>query len=123
MFSSLPDYLLKRLQRVQNTCAEYVLTKFAGIDDLQGLGWLPIKERIHCNIAKLAHKSIYDTECPIKLKQHVVGSYNLRSLSAPKLELGNKHDKGIFQDEEQRYSTIYPPKLGTAETTYNFLAM
>ncbi len=40
-----------------------------------GLGWLPIKERIHCNIAKLAHKSIYDTECfiYIKLKQHVVG--------------------------------------------------
>ncbi len=44
MFSSLPDYQLKRLQRVQNTCAGYVLTKFAGIEDLQGLGWLPIKE-------------------------------------------------------------------------------
>ena len=62
MFSSLTDYQLKRLQRVQNTCAGYVLTKFAGIEDLQGLGWLPIKERIHCNIAKLAHKSIYDTQ-------------------------------------------------------------
>ena len=27
-----------------------------------------------------------------KTEQHVVGSYNLRSLIAPKLELGNKHD-------------------------------
>ncbi len=78
---------------------------------------------MHCNIAKLAHKSIYDTECPIKLKQHVVGSYNLRSLRAPKLELGNKHDKGTFQDEAAKTFNNLPPKLGTVETTYNFLVM
>ncbi len=37
IFSSLPDFQLKRLQRVQNTCAGYVHTKFAGIEGLQGL--------------------------------------------------------------------------------------
>ncbi len=54
------------------TCAGYVLT---GYTYLRGIymytrrpagAWV-VKERIHCNIAKLAHKSIYDTECPIKL--------------------------------------------------------
>ncbi len=39
MFIPLPDYQLKRLQKVQNTCAGYVLS----IEKFAGLGWLPIK--------------------------------------------------------------------------------
>ena len=50
-----------------------------------------------------------------------IGSYNLRSLSAPKLELGNKHDKGTFQDDAANIFNNLLPKLGTVETTYNFL--
>ncbi len=73
--------------------------------------YLTVNYIINCNIAKLAHKSIYDTECPIKLKQHVVGSYNLRSLSAPKLELGNKQDKGTFQDEAAKIFNNLPAEI------------
>ena len=64
--------------------------------------------------------SIYDTECLIKLKQHVVGSYNLRSLIAPKLELGNKHDKGIFQDEAAKIFNNLPAEISNCRDYLQF---
>ena len=79
-------------------CAGYVLSRYATVADLKELRWLPIKERLEYGIAKLAHKSIYSEDFPIKLKQHVQ-SYSLRSLNAPKLELASKLEIGTFQDQ------------------------
>ena len=56
VFGAMPDYQLKRLQRVQDMCAGYVLSRYATVADLKELRWLPIKERLEHSIAKLAHK-------------------------------------------------------------------
>ena len=40
-----------------------------------------------------------------------IGSYNLRTLSAPKLELGNKHDKGTFQDDAAKIFNNLPAEI------------
>ncbi len=35
--------MLKRLQRVQNACAAFVLGKFATVNDVISLKWLPVR--------------------------------------------------------------------------------
>ena len=110
VFSAMPDYQLKRLQRVQNMCAGYVLSRYATVADLKELRWLPIKERLEYSIAKLAHKSIYSEDFPIKLKQHVVQPYSLR-LNAPKLELASKLEIGTFQDQAAQVFNKLPAEL------------
>lgn len=57
VFNPLPDYQTKRLQRLMNTCAGYVLSRYATVEDLKVLGWLPIKERLECGIARFSEQS------------------------------------------------------------------
>ena len=45
VFYPLPEYQMKRLQRVQTTCAGYVLGRYAVLEDLKKLNWLPIMKR------------------------------------------------------------------------------
>ena len=46
----MPNYLVKRLQRVQNCAAVYVLGSYANAVDVVDLKWLPILEGIEYNI-------------------------------------------------------------------------
>ena len=45
----MPNYLVKRLQRVQNCAAGYVLGSYANAVDVVNLKWLPILEGIEYN--------------------------------------------------------------------------
>ena len=45
------NYLVKRLQRVQNCAAGYVLGRYANAADVVNWNWLPILENIEYNIA------------------------------------------------------------------------
>ena len=53
VYGQLPLYLLKRLQRVQNCAAGYVFGRCGKIEDVIKLHWLPIRENINYNIARL----------------------------------------------------------------------
>jgi len=72
------EHVFLSLRKVQTTCAGFLLSRYATVEDLKSLKWLPIKERLEWTIARLAHKSMYSEDCPVKLNQHVVGTYNLR---------------------------------------------
>ena len=45
VFYPLPLYQLKRLQRVQNACAGFILGRYANENDLHTLNWLPMSNR------------------------------------------------------------------------------
>jgi hypothetical protein len=60
IYHSLPEYLQKRLQRVQKAAAGFVLGKFARSADVLSLNWLPIKEQREWNVLKLSYKALYD---------------------------------------------------------------
>ena len=46
IFNPLPEYLVKRLQRVQHAAAGFVISKYVReTKDLVKIGWLPVKER------------------------------------------------------------------------------
>ena len=105
VFYPLPDYQMKRLQRVQTTCAGYVLGRYAVLEDLQKLNWLPILKRRELALLIISHKALYDVAWPdyLRLKFHSVSAYNLRSLAALKLAIPT--ESGTFQDSVARYVT------------------
>ena len=62
---------MKRLQRVQNFCASFVLKRFAKIDDVKEPGWLPIGKRSELSILKLAHQALHNSDWPAYLRLRV----------------------------------------------------
>ena len=117
VFYPLPDYQMKRLQRVQTTCASHIVGRYAVLEDLQKLNWLPILERRDLAMLKVTHKALYDDTWPecLRLKFHTVSAYNLRSLEAP--ELAIPAESGTFQDSAARLFNVLPDKL-RHETDY-----
>ena len=45
IFDPLPEYQTKRLQRMQNACAGFVLRTDAKESDIEPLGWLTVKQK------------------------------------------------------------------------------
>ena len=61
MFDPLPAYQLRRLHRVQNACAGFVLRKYANESDLVTLHWLDIARRRKLSVLELSFKFLNDT--------------------------------------------------------------
>ena len=64
LYKNAPAYLIKRIQRLQNAAAGYVLTRYSNEKDVISLNWLPIIELIDFEISKLAQKALYDESWP-----------------------------------------------------------
>ena len=52
--------MLKRLQKIQNAAAGYVLRKYSNLEDVLNLKWLHVKERIEMKYTKITHKLLYN---------------------------------------------------------------
>ena len=59
LYHGMPDYLIRRLQKVENAAAGFVQGRYANAENVFVLNWLPVNERIEFNIAKLTYKAIY----------------------------------------------------------------
>ena len=71
IFTPLPVYLIKRLQRVQLAAAGFVLGRYANEKDLLKLKWLPISERRDHRLACLAHRALYSTDWSLSAAEAV----------------------------------------------------
>ena len=72
VYHPLPDYLSKRLQRVQKATASFVLCRYASTEDIVlKLKWLPVKEQREWNFLKATHKGIHNTNWPNYLKLNI----------------------------------------------------
>ena len=69
VYGQFPQYLINRLQRVQNTASGYVYGRYAKTPDVINLNWLPIEQNIEMNTVKLAHKSLNDGQIMAKLPE------------------------------------------------------
>ena len=87
VFYPLPDFLLKRLQRLQFAAASFILGRYVNTTaDLLKLAWLPLKELRDYSLLKCAYKAIYFDNWPVYLKLQLVQPVrNLRSTIAPRL--------------------------------------
>ena len=65
VYSQLPKYLIRRLQRTQNTVAGYVLSRYAKESDfITTLGWLPLQEMMDFDTVKCAFSTLNNPKWP-----------------------------------------------------------
>jgi hypothetical protein len=92
----IPDYLIKRLQRVQLAAAGFVMGHFADVADILNLGWLPIAERRDFNLSKLIFKALHEKQWPSYLTLEMyTPNRTLRSSSEHNLTV--PLEEGTFQ--------------------------
>jgi hypothetical protein len=64
----LPMYLQKKIQKVQNCAASFVVNRYATEEDVLKLGWLPTKERTELDLLRATHHAMYNPSWPEYLK-------------------------------------------------------
>ena len=115
----VPDYLIKRVQRVQLAAASFVVNHYASISDVLKLGWLPVKYRKDFHITKLIFKALYrdDWLWYLPLEIYKPGRY-LRSSNELKLVVPSV--KGTFQHTASKICNSLPTKIRTCNTAGEF---
>ena len=93
----LPAFLQKKVQRVQNAAASFVLNRFCSERNVLEVGWLVTLERTQYNIMNLVHKALHEDTWPssLALIRHNPGR-ELRPSRAATLQIPLV--KGTWQD-------------------------
>ncbi len=93
LLGDLPKHEIKRLQKVQNAAAGYVLRRHANINDVLLLEWLPVAENIESSLAKMVHKAVNDKNwpsyLPVKLAEQRTRDHRSNETVSCNVELGN----------------------------------
>ena len=119
-YNNLPEYLIKRLQRVQKAAASFVLGHYCTTTDLQKLRWLPFKEQLHYNNLKAIHEALYQSNWPEDLKLKILKQERtLRSNSGLLLEKPKMTN--TFQDEASKYFNSLPEHIRNCAESKIFL--
>ena len=98
VYSQLPKYLIRHLQRTQSTVAGYVLGRYAKESDfITTLGWLPVQEMMEFAIVKCTFSALNDPNwpkyLPIKLQEMK------RTTSLESEMMVERGEKNIFGDQ------------------------
>ena len=113
--------LQKRLQKVENAAASFVLGRYTKEKDVVSLGWLPMKERRDWHLVKLAFKYISERNkreyIDISLKEN---SRHLRSSSAP-LTATSTDYKTLRNNAAEIFNKM-PIAIRNSKTTGEFLS-
>ena len=118
----IPDYLLKRLQRVQLAAASFVLGRYAKMLDLATLRWLPIVECRKSHLLLAAYKAMYFTNWPSYLKLDVyTPGRSLRSSTETTLKVPKT--PGTFQDSTSKSFNNLPPIIRNCTSLTEFKSL
>ena len=95
--------LFRRLQKVENAAASFVQGRYANAENVLALNWLPVKERIEFNIAKLTYKAIYFENWPSYLSVKEVRQVRVlrsnndgKKLEIPKINNTVEHSAALI---------------------------
>ena len=113
------EYLVKRLQRVQLAAAGFVCNKFADLQDIIKLGWLPIKERQDYHLANAAYQAATNNLWPehLRLEQYVPPRL-LRS--SREFTLNSSHVPGTFKYHASRVFNTLPSTVRSSKDNHEF---
>ena len=101
VFHHIPDYLIRRLQRVQISSAYFVLNRYATMSDVLDLGWLLLSYNMELNLCKTVFKALNSEDwSPYLLLEVRAPKKNLRS--SDELNLIVPKHSGPFQDSAAR---------------------
>lgn len=123
VYNNLPEYKMKRLQRIQNIAAGFVNGRFSREPDVINLGWLPIKERIQLSLARLSHKVLYNNSMPKYLSLHKMDIKRvLRSNMDNSTKYKSYECANTFQSDATGVLNDLPPSLRNLETFPEFIS-
>ena len=114
----------KRMQRIQNAAAGFVLSRYCSEKDEQKnlalkLGWLPTPENTQLNILKLGHRALYNNWLGYLTLSRHNPSRTLQSTSAPFLHISLL--KGTFQDSVANLYNDLPASISSIPDYHHFV--
>ena len=94
VYYPLPEFQLKRLQRVQLVAASFVLNRYVNdINDIVKIGWLPVRQRRDFHVRKLVYQALYSPSWPSYVPLDTVKHLrSLRSGAATRLIIPMERD-------------------------------
>ena len=124
VFYPLPQFLLRRLQRVEFAAASFVLGHYVkNFRDVLKIGWLPINERRDLNLLKSCFKALHNTETwPDYLK--IIKQEcrkELRSSNSIRLVVLTEND--TFQDNASKLFNNLPETIRNCKDYRTFLRL
>ena len=110
---------MKKLQRVQLVACSFVYGRYATMNDIVKLRWLPIQHRRTFNISKLVYKSINGLSKACSLK--VLMKENRRVLrNNNNVTVEPCNIKGTFQDDAYNSFNSLPLEIRSTDTYSSF---
>ena len=111
VYYPLPEFQLKRLQRVQLVAASFVLNRYVNdINDIVKIGWLPVRQRRDFHVLKLVHQALYSPSWPSYVPLDTVKHLrSLRSGAATRLTI--PMERGTFQDSAAKLFNVLPANI------------
>ena len=111
VYYPLPEFQLKRLQRVQLVAASFVLSRYVNdINDIVKIGWLPVRQQRDFRVLKLVHKALHSPSWPSYIPLDTVK--HLRSLwSGAATRLIILLERGTFQDSAAKLFNVLPADI------------
>ena len=111
LLSDAPMYLLKKLQKIQNAAARFVYGRQVDGNDVIGLKWLPVRERISLSLAKLTHKALHDPSWPsyLTVRRPTPRGRNIRSEGGLTVELSNCLDGSFAKQAVNTFNELRFP--------------
>ena len=68
LFIDVPQYQVRRMIKLQKSCASFVKGKFCSIEDVVSLKWLLVPERIDFTVLKMTFKGLLNERMPSTFK-------------------------------------------------------
>ena len=115
----LPMFLQKRMQRVQNAAAGFVLNRYCSEEDVLKLCWLLTLENTKLNILKLGHRALYNNWPEYLTLSRHNPSRTLRSISTPLLQISLL--QGTFQDSVANLYNDLPASISCITDYHHFV--
>ena len=110
----------KKLQRIQNCAAGYVLRKFAHLQDVVSLGWLLVEQKVEMDLAVAGFKALNDKNWPSYLS--MPRSKPARGLRTNDVGITIVNgENGSFQEQVAMVSNDLPKSLREEKSIKRFL--
>ena len=119
--NDVPQYLLRRLQKVQNAAAGFVYGRHASVADVISLSWLPVNERFEYAIAVQTFKSIHQSSpenTRVKMREVRRNLRNNIERDGPLIDCVDKAK--TFQADAKRVFKALPKKIRESKELFSF---
>ena len=124
VFYPLPQFLLRRLRRVQFGAASFVLGHYVkNFRDVLKIGWLPINERRDLNLLKSCFKALHNTETWPDYLKIIKQECRMELRPSNSIRLVVSTENSTFQDNASKLFNNLPESIRNCKDYRTFLRL